>query len=91
MKMSNRRKIAVAITVIICIGIGLACSQNKGWVKPGASQEALDIDKDACTKEVREASYTTKVKDRHVGYSEKSKMELFTACMNVKGWYLQDR
>jgi hypothetical protein len=91
MKLSNRRKVVLAITVIICIGFGLACSQNKVWVKPGTSQQDLNIDKDACTKEVREASYTAKVKDRHVGYSERSKMELFTACMNARGWYLKEQ
>jgi len=91
MKLSNRRKIALAITVIICIGFGLACTQNKVWVKPGTSQQDLNIDKDACTQEVRQASYTAKVSDRHGGYSERSKMELFTACMNARGWNLKEQ
>jgi hypothetical protein len=57
MKLSNRRKVVLTITVIICIGFGLACTQNKVWVKPGTSQQALDMDRNACTQEVRQASY----------------------------------
>ena len=91
MKLSNRRKVVLTITVIICIGFGLACTQNKIWVKPGASQQALDMDRNACTQEVQQASYTAKVSDRHGGYSERSKMELFTACMNARGWNLKEQ
>ena len=87
------KRIVVASSIILLS----ACANNKIWVKPGASQTEFAHDKYACMQQsqhrVSTANVTADV-NQFRGSSDSrvtTNEDLFSACMNAQGWYVQDK
>jgi hypothetical protein len=84
-------RIAVASSIILLLS---ACANNNNvWVKPGATQAEFAQEKYACMQQSQHRVSTAYV-DQNGGSSDSrvtTNNPLFGACMNARGWYLQDK
>jgi tetratricopeptide (TPR) repeat protein len=80
------------ISSVIMVGLGyfMGCAQMV-WVKSGASQQDFSQDRYTCLQEAQQPASSAAV-NRYGGYADsgiQTNWNLFNACMNAKGWYLQ--
>ena len=85
------KRIAVASSIILLLS---ACANNNSvWVKPGATQADFAQERYACMQQSQHRVSSAYV-DQYGGSSNSqvtTNTPLFGACMNARGWYLQDK
>jgi hypothetical protein len=81
----------VSILVVIS---GCAKPPQKVWMKPGSTQQTFAQDRYQYIQEAK-TSYSSTYVDPYTGASSSSGVRvdsgLFGACMEAKGWQLEDR
>jgi hypothetical protein len=83
------KRIAIASSIILLSG----CANNKVWEKPGATQAEFAQEKYACMQQSQSRVSTASVNQYGGGgfSAVTTNKPLFDACMNARGWYLQEK
>jgi hypothetical protein len=87
------RFIVIAITISGFLLSACSSANNNVWVKPGATQTEFAKDRYACLQDSQQRVGSAYV-NQYGGSSNNSVITnggLFDACMNARGWSLQDK